>query len=77
MKIWLIYNLQLSIIKQKKSSSGGLSGGAIAAIIIVCCVALIASLVTAFLIKRQSKPPIQEFSAVDLNSSNQIKNTIN
>jgi hypothetical protein len=63
--------------KAKKSSSGGLSGGAIAAIIIVCCVALIASLVTAFLIKRQSKPPIQEFSAVDLNSSNQIKNTIN
>jgi len=58
----------------KKSSSGGLSGGAIAGIIIACVVALIAALVTAFLCNRNVKPPMQEASNLEINSSNSVKN---
>jgi len=61
--------------KSKKSSSG-ISGGAIAGIIIGCCPALLAGLIIAYLCRRQTKPPIQQISSLELNSSNQIQNNI-
>ena len=60
----------------KKKSSDGLSKGAIAGIIIGCCVALIAALVASFLCSRKTNPPIGQTSALELNSSNTIKNNI-
>ena len=60
----------------KKKSSDGLSKGAIAGIIIGCCVALIAALITAILCSRKTNPPIGQTSALELNSSNTIKNNI-
>jgi hypothetical protein len=63
----------VSRIYQKKSSNG-LSNGAIAGIIIGCCVALIAALVAAFLCSRKAKPPIEQTSTLEINSSNAIKN---
>ena len=63
----------VSRIYQKKSSNG-LSNGAIAGIIIGCCVTLIAALVAAFLCSRKAKPPIEQTSTMEINSSNAIKN---
>ena len=39
-----------------------------------CCVALIAALVAAFLCSRKAKPPIEQTSTLEINSSNAIKN---
>jgi len=72
-----LVDLQSPAIRYKaKKSSSGISGGAIAGIIIGCCAALFAGLIIAYLCRRQTKPPIQQTSSLELNSSNQIQNNI-